>query len=94
MTIIRPRKDGVGFYRACPKCEAELDVAAGEWVPALPSRTIHGYRISQLISSKVDPGEIARRRSEWKPPAPKYTTGVFAKYVKLVSSAAEGAVTG
>jgi len=55
--IILPRKDG-GFYRACPKCEAELDMAAGEWVADFPSRQIHGYRISQLISSKVDPGEI------------------------------------
>jgi hypothetical protein len=55
--IIRPRREG-GFYRACPKCEAELNVKAGEWVPAVPSRAIHGYRISQLISSKVDPGEI------------------------------------
>jgi hypothetical protein len=55
--IIRPRKGG-GFYRACPKCEAALDMAQGEWVPELPSRSIHGYRISQLISSKVDPGEI------------------------------------
>jgi hypothetical protein len=55
--IILPRKGG-GFYRACPKCEAELDVAQGEWVAACPSRSIHGYRISQLISAKVDPGEI------------------------------------
>ena len=46
------------FYRACPKCEAELDVAAGEWVADFPGRPIHGYRISQLFSSKVDPGEI------------------------------------
>jgi hypothetical protein len=55
--IILPRKDG-GFYRACPKCEAELDMAVGEWVADFPSRSIHGYRISQLVSSKVDPGEI------------------------------------
>jgi hypothetical protein len=55
--IILPRQDG-GFYRACPKCEAELDMAAGEWVADFPSRPIHGYRISQLISSKVEPGEI------------------------------------
>jgi len=38
--------------------------------------------------------EIERRRSEWKPPAPRYTSGVFHKYALLVSSAAEGAVTG
>jgi hypothetical protein len=55
--IILPRKYG-GFYRACPKCASELDLAAGEWVADFPSRPIHGYRISQLISSKVDPGEI------------------------------------
>ena len=48
----------------------------------------------RTIDLKVDPAEIAARLREWKPPAPKYTTGVFAKYVKLVSSAAEGAVTG
>jgi dihydroxy-acid dehydratase len=36
---------------------------------------------------------LADRRGEWKPPAPKYTTGVMAKYAKLVSSASDGAVT-
>lgn len=57
--IILPR-DGGGFYRACPKCAAELDLAAGEWVAEFPDRQTHGYRISQLFSSKVDPGEILR----------------------------------
>ena len=55
--IILPRADG-SFYRACPKCSAELDPAAGEWVADFPERPIHGYRISQLFSSTVDPGEI------------------------------------
>jgi dihydroxy-acid dehydratase len=36
---------------------------------------------------------IEERRAHWKPPAPRYTTGVMAKYAKLVSSASEGAVT-
>ncbi len=57
--IILPRSDGT-FYRACPKCQAELDLAAGEWVADFPGRPIHGYRISQLFSSKVDPEEILR----------------------------------
>ncbi len=57
--IIRPRGDG-SFFRACPKCEHELDLAAGEWVPDHPGRHTHGYRISQLFSSKVDPGDILR----------------------------------
>jgi dihydroxy-acid dehydratase len=33
------------------------------------------------------------RRAQWKPPVPRYTTGVMAKYAKLVSSASEGAIT-
>ena len=36
---------------------------------------------------------IEERRSQWKPPAPRYTSGVMAKYARLVSSASEGAVT-
>ncbi len=55
--IIRQRQDGE-YYRACPKCSEELDLDAGEWVADFPDRRTHGYRISQLFSSKVDPGEI------------------------------------
>lgn len=39
-------------------------------------------------------GEVIRQRlSHWKAPPPRYTSGVFAKYMALVSSAAEGAIT-
>jgi len=38
-------------------------------------------------------GEIARRLERWTPPAPRYTSGVMAKYAVLVSSASVGAVT-
>jgi dihydroxy-acid dehydratase len=38
--------------------------------------------------------EIARRVTAYEAPAPNYTNGVLAKYAKLVSSAAEGAITG
>jgi len=41
----------------------------------------------------VPASELARRRAEWTPPPPRYTTGVFAKYVAQVSSASEGAIT-
>jgi len=37
--------------------------------------------------------EIAARLRDWQPPAPAYTSGVFAKYAAQVSSASEGAVT-
>ncbi|HEU4676956.1 MAG TPA: dihydroxy-acid dehydratase, partial [Motilibacteraceae bacterium] len=40
----------------------------------------------------VDDAELAARREGWAPPAPRYTTGVLAKYAKLVGSAAEGAI--
>jgi dihydroxy-acid dehydratase len=36
---------------------------------------------------------LDERRSRWTPPAPRYTSGVMAKYAALVSSASEGAVT-
>ena len=41
----------------------------------------------------LDDAELERRRAEWREPEPKYTTGVLAKYAKLVSSASRGAVT-
>ncbi|MGZ6870184.1 MAG: dihydroxy-acid dehydratase, partial [Frankiaceae bacterium] len=40
----------------------------------------------------VDPAELDRRRAGWKPIEPRYTTGVLAKYARLVGSAAAGAV--
>ncbi|HTW24298.1 MAG TPA: dihydroxy-acid dehydratase [Candidatus Baltobacteraceae bacterium] len=36
---------------------------------------------------------LDERRAQWKAPAPRYASGVMAKYAKLVSSASEGAVT-
>ncbi len=50
---------------------------------------IEGRRIDLEVPAET----IAQRFAEWKPPAPRYTTGVFAKYVALVSSASEGAIT-
>ena len=37
---------------------------------------------------------LARRLNQWHGPAPRYNSGVLAKYARLVSSAATGAVTG
>jgi dihydroxy-acid dehydratase len=47
----------------------------------------------RALDLNVDPSELDRRRADWTPPAPNYTSGVFAKYAALVSSASEGAVT-
>ena len=45
------------------------------------------------IDVHVSDEELAARRAKWVRPALKYKEGVFAKYVKLVGSAAQGAVT-
>jgi dihydroxy-acid dehydratase len=45
------------------------------------------------IDVELSPEELAARLKGWTPPAPKYASGVFHKYVKLVGSASEGAVT-
>jgi len=41
----------------------------------------------------VDDAELARRRGHWKLPEPRYTSGVLAKYARLVTGAERGAVT-
>jgi dihydroxy-acid dehydratase len=50
---------------------------------------VDGRRLELDVPAAV----LAERRSRWRPRAPRYARGVFAKYVALVSSAAEGAVT-
>jgi dihydroxy-acid dehydratase len=42
----------------------------------------------------VDPAEFESRKAGFEPLPPRYTTGVLAKYTKLVGSAATGAVCG
>ena len=46
-----------------------------------------------LVQLNVSDAELVQRRARWKPPAPKYTYGVLAKYMKLVSTASIGAIT-
>jgi len=48
----------------------------------------------RLLNVKLTEEEFTDRRARWQPLPPNYTTGALAKYAKLVSSAAEGAVTG
>ena len=48
---------------------------------------------ARTIDLLVDDAELARRRNDWKLPDPRYTTGVLAKYARLVTGADRGAVT-
>jgi dihydroxy-acid dehydratase len=47
----------------------------------------------RVLELSVSDGELQQRRKAWRAPPPKYTSGVLAKYAKLVSSASLGAVT-
>ncbi len=50
---------------------------------------VDAHRVDLVVSD----AELARRRAELKPFAPRYTTGVLAKYARLVTGADRGAVT-
>ncbi len=50
----------------------------------LPARTLH---------VDISDEDLAARLRQYRPLPPRFTTGVMAKYARLVSSAAEGAVT-
>lgn len=55
------------------------------------SVTIDAHKL--LLQLNVSDEELAKRRAEWKQPAPRYTRGVLAKFSKLASTASKGAVT-
>jgi dihydroxy-acid dehydratase len=48
---------------------------------------------ARRLELEVAPDELEARRQSWAAPAPRYPGGVFAKYVRQVSSASKGAVT-
>ena len=49
---------------------------------------------ARQLNVKLTEEQFNDRRNTWKPIEAQYTSGVFAKYAKLVSSASDGAVTG
>jgi len=55
------------------------------------SVTIDAHKL--LIQLNVSDEEIAKRRSTWVQPKPRYTRGLLAKYARLASTASKGAVT-
>jgi dihydroxy-acid dehydratase len=48
----------------------------------------------RTLRLEVSDHELESRLAAWKPPVPRYATGVMAKYARLVSCASVGAVTG
>ena len=45
------------------------------------------------LDVKLTATELKKRLKGWKPPKPRYKSGVLAKYSRHVASASEGAVT-
>jgi dihydroxy-acid dehydratase len=50
---------------------------------------INQHRIDLLVGDQA----LKARKADWKLPAPRYTTGVLAKYARLVTGAERGAIT-
>ena len=48
---------------------------------------------NRRLDVELGDGEIKQRLSQWIDPKPRYSSGVFAKYMALVSSASQGAIT-
>ncbi len=55
--------------------------------------TIHIDIANRTINLEVPENVVRERLAKWKAPEPRYRSGVFAKYVALVGSASEGALT-
>ena len=47
----------------------------------------------RLVQLNVSAKELAARKKKWKQPKPRYTKGLMAKYMRLVSTASKGAIT-
>lgn len=71
------------------------EAASGGPIAALRDGDLVVFDISKRrLDVELSEEEIQKRLSQWTPPKPRYHTGVMAKYMRLVSSAAEGAVCG
>ncbi len=71
------------------------EAARGGAIAALRDGDMIVFDIPQRqLQVELSEPEIRSRMAKWKAPAPRYPSGVFAKYAASVSSAAQGAVTG
>jgi dihydroxy-acid dehydratase len=70
------------------------EAALGGPIAAVRDGDTIRFDVTQRILEVEISDEILRARMKsWKPPQPRYPTGVFAKYAALVSSASQGAIT-
>lgn len=71
------------------------EAARGGPVAALEDGDIISLDVpNRSINVELSDDELKARLDAWTPPTPNYARGVMAKYAQLVSSAAQGAITG
>ncbi|MSQ41168.1 MAG: dihydroxy-acid dehydratase [Dehalococcoidia bacterium] len=71
------------------------EAAVGGPIAALRDGDIVAFDVpGRRLDVELSQPKIRGRLRRWKPPTSAYTTGALAKYARLVSSAAQGAVTG
>jgi dihydroxy-acid dehydratase len=70
------------------------EAALGGPIAGVRDGDIIRFDVAQrVLEVEVSDYVLRQRMAEWKPPQPRYPTGVFAKYAALVSSASQGAIT-
>jgi dihydroxy-acid dehydratase len=70
------------------------EAACGGPIAALRDGDVIHFDIpNRKLDAELAPQEFAKRLSSWQAPAPRYASGVMAKYALLVSSSSAGAVT-
>ena len=75
---------------------AERRVAKAAEAAAKAAAEAEAFRVAEeeRLAAEAAAAELAARQKAWTAPPPRATAGVLAKYARLVSSAAQGAVTG
>jgi dihydroxy-acid dehydratase len=70
------------------------EAALGGPIAAIRDGDIIHFDVNQrLLEVEISDEVLRQRMQDWKPPQPRYATGVFAKYAALVTSASQGAIT-
>jgi dihydroxy-acid dehydratase len=70
------------------------EAVAGGPIAAVRDGDIISFDLpARTLQVELSDAEIAARIKEWQPLPPRFTSGVMAKYARLVSSAASGAIT-
>jgi dihydroxy-acid dehydratase len=70
------------------------EAALGGPIAAIWDGDIIHFDVNQrLLEVEISDEVLRQRMQDWKPPQPRYATGVFAKYAALVTSASQGAIT-